>query len=129
MSSTAYSKNADIQLQTDLAQTIQPRTLLDDGLEDELALLANSSSLEDPITYNDAINSENKGDWQKSMQSEISDLQSLRTWTLVNIPKGRKVLKGRWVFKTKRDPYGKVIKLKSRWVVKGFKQVEGPYYD
>ena len=60
MSSTPYSKNADIQLQTDLAQTIQPRTLLDDGLEDELALLANSSSLEDPITYNDAINSENK---------------------------------------------------------------------
>ena len=104
-------------------------TLVDDGEVDELALLANGSSLEDPITYNDALQMPNKEEWLLAMQNEINDLKKLNTWDLVQLPKGRKVLKGRWVFKTKRDPYGTIIKLKARWVVKGFKQVEGLDFD
>ncbi|CAK1367766.1 unnamed protein product [Cercospora beticola] len=56
------------------------------------------------------------------MSSEINDLNKLKTWDLVELPKGRTAVKGRWVYKTKRDPYGKLIKFKSRWVAKGFKQ-------
>lgn len=114
------------QLQNEMQVT---QTLVDDGEEDELALLANASNLEDPITYKDVLELPNKEDWFKSMQNEMDDLSKLRTWTLVELPKGRTVLKGRWVFKTKRDPYGNLIKLKSRWVAKGFKQVEGLDFD
>ena len=63
------------------------------------------------------------------MASEIKDLEKLNTWTLVDLPKERKALKGRWVYKTKRDPNGNFIKFKSRWVVKGFKQVLGIDFD
>ena len=115
----------------DVTTSRPTRTLVDDGLEDELslyALLASNNS-DDPTSYSEAINSPNKDEWHASMLSEINDLNKLNTWELVELPKGRTAVKGRWVYKTKRDPYGKLIKFKSRWVAKGFKQVLGLDYD
>ena len=117
--------------QGDISTSRPSYTLEDDGLEDELSLYAliASNNSDDPTTYKEAINSPNKEDWLKAMASEISDLNRLKTWDLVDLPKDRTVIKGRWVYKTKRDPYGKLLKFKSRWVAKGFKQVLGLDYD
>jgi hypothetical protein len=54
------------------------------------------------------------------METELSSLKELNTWTLVDLLRGRKALKGRWVFKTKTNKDGSINKYKARWVAKGF---------
>ncbi len=62
------------------------------------------------------------------MKREIDDLKSQNTWSLVNAPKNRQIIKGRWVFKTKLDKNGFIDKYKARWVAKGFQQKYGIDY-
>ncbi len=79
----------------------------------------NDSSSEgaEPKTFEEAI--KNPG-WVKSIQDEMQSLLDNKTWTLVDSPKGRKIVKNKWVFKVKSDG-----RLKSRLVAKGFTQVFG----
>ncbi|KAL9273201.1 Retrovirus-related Pol polyprotein from transposon TNT 1-94-like protein, partial [Drosera capensis] len=60
-----------------------------------------------------------------AMQDEMKSLQENGTYELVELPKGRKALKNKWVFKLKRDGNGEVMKHKARLVVKGFGQKQG----
>ena len=102
------------------------KTLIDDREEDKLALAFLADySYSNPITYKEAIISIYKDKQLKSIQSKIDNLNKLKTQDLVDLPKDRVALKGRQVYKTKRDPYSNLIKYKSRQVVKGFKQVLG----
>eukprot|EP00253_Pinus_taeda_P036077 PITA_36077 len=50
------------------------------------------------------------------------------TWDLVPLLKGRKLVRCKWVYRTKYGPYGKVDKHKAHLVAKGFSQVEGIDY-
>ncbi|KAL9257579.1 Retrovirus-related Pol polyprotein from transposon TNT 1-94-like protein [Drosera capensis] len=52
--------------------------------------------------------------WQIAMQDEMKSLQENGTYELVELPKGRKALKNKWVFKMKRDGNGEVMKHKAR---------------
>ncbi|OKO89937.1 Retrovirus-related Pol polyprotein from transposon TNT 1-94, partial [Penicillium subrubescens] len=63
------------------------------------------------------------------MLDEVNSLNQNKTWELVDPPKDRRILSGKWVFKLKRGPHGEVIRHKSRWVVRGFTQEEGIDYD
>ena len=63
------------------------------------------------------------------MEEEIKSIQANNTWTLLDPLKNTHVLPGKWVFKTKLGPQGKIIRFKARWVVKGFRQLEGLEYD
>jgi hypothetical protein len=45
------------------------------------------------------------------------------------VPKGKKVLAGRLVLRTKRDRDGKILRRKARWVVKGYEQRYGKDYE
>jgi hypothetical protein len=56
-------------------------------------------------------------------------LKENQTWDLVQLPSGRSALRGKWVYKLKRGPDGRVVKHKARWVVKGFEQQFGIDYD
>ena len=51
------------------------------------------------------------------------------TYELVELPKGRKALRNKWVFKLKKDSDGKLLKYKARLVVKGFGQKKGIDFD
>lgn len=79
----------------------------------------------DPSNYKEAISSNKAIEWSKAMDIELKDLEQQNTWTLVPRPINRKVLKGRWVYKTKLNPDGTINKFKARWVVKGFLQQPG----
>lgn len=48
---------------------------------------------------------------------------------MVDLPKNRKAIGLKWVFKLKRDPSGKIIKHKARIVEKGYVQRHGIVYD
>eukprot|EP00253_Pinus_taeda_P001949 PITA_01949 len=62
------------------------------------------------------------------MNEEYRSLLANDTWDLVPLPKGRKLLRCKWVYRTKYGPDGKVDKHKARLVAKGFLQVEGIDY-
>ena len=53
------------------------------------------------------------------MLEEMDSLQKNDTYELVELPKGKKVSKNKWVFKLKKDG-SKLVKYKARFIVKGF---------
>ena len=53
------------------------------------------------------------------MHEKMNSLNKNETYGLVELPKGKKVLKNKWVFKLKKDG-DKLVKYKTRLVVKGF---------
>ena len=63
------------------------------------------------------------------MQEEMSSLEKNNTYEMVKLPKGRKVLKNRWVFKLKKDNSKKLMKHKAWLVVKGFGEKKGINFD
>jgi hypothetical protein len=67
----------------------------------------------EPKKYKDAVSSTQAKYWKQAMQAEFESLEDNNTWTLVREPKDRKVLPGKWVYKS------------SRYIAKGFAQVEG----
>ena len=62
------------------------------------------------------------------MKEEYKSLLANDTWDLVPLPKGKKLVRCKWVYRIKYGPDGKVDKHKARLVAKGFSQVEGIDY-
>ena len=65
-----------------------------------------------------------KQSWMWAMQEEMNSLHKNKTYELVELPKGKKALRNKWVFKLKKDSE-KLVKYKARLVVKGFSQNMG----
>src|SRR6266853_6537919 len=63
-------------------------------------------------------------EWKQACRKELDSLRRREVFELVDPPKGRKVIKNRWVFDLKSDG-----RKKARLVAKGFSQVEGIDYD
>ena len=59
------------------------------------------------------------------MQYEIQALQDNHTWSLVELPSGKKPIGCKWVFKVKYTCSGAVERYKARLVAKGYSQQEG----
>ena len=55
-------------------------------------------------------------------EERIRSLEEHNTWKLVSMPLGKKYAGCKWVFRTKRDPSGEIIKFKARLVAKEFTQ-------
>ena len=64
-----------------------------------------------------------------TMDEEYHSLMKNYTWNLVPLPKGRKLVICKWVYRTKYASDGSVERLKSRLVAKSFSQVEGIDYN
>jgi hypothetical protein len=79
----------------------------------------------EPDTFAEAINCDNRKEWQIAMQDEIDSLVAQGTWELVHAPKGAKIISCKWVYKVKMVN-GKFERFKCRVVAKGFMQVYGP---
>ena len=71
----------------------------------------------EPDSYARAVASAAAEQWQKAMDEEINSLKENHTWDLVDLPAGRAALRGKWVYKLKHGPDGRVVKHKARWVV------------
>lgn len=63
------------------------------------------------------------------MDEEYNSLIENETWTLECLPKGKEVVKTKWVFNIKENATGEPIRYKARLVAKGYSQIEGIDYQ
>jgi hypothetical protein len=80
---------------------------------------------EEPKTYREAMEGEDSVEWQDAAKREFDALIKNSTWDMVERPRDRHVLKGKWVFRIKLKEDGAIDKFKARWVIKGFLQLAG----
>nr|GEZ11827.1 putative ribonuclease H-like domain-containing protein [Tanacetum cinerariifolium] len=67
--------------------------------------------------------------WIKAIQEELLQFKLQKVWILVDLPKGKRAIGLKWVFRNKKDERGIVIMNKARLVAQGNTQEEGIDYD
>ena len=67
----------------------------------------------DPETVEDVLSGKNASCWKQSMQKEFQSLKDNNTWTLVDLPAGKKAINCKWVFKRNFDSNGLTSRYKS----------------
>ncbi|TFY52252.1 hypothetical protein EVJ58_g10120 [Rhodofomes roseus] len=116
-----------------------PPPLLEPTVEDHLEALAAAEVIPldveypgDPATLDEAMASPFRDQWTASLQDEFKSIKDLGVYKLVprsSVPAGRRILKGKPVFRLKRNEKGEPVRFKSRWCAKGFQQVYGLDYN
>jgi transposase InsO family protein len=85
------------------------------------SLLAQVLETHDPETFSEASR---HPDWDTAMNEEYRSLMENNTWDLVPLPKGRKLVRCKWVYRTKYASDGSVERHKARLVAKGFPKLK-----
>lgn len=128
ISTSVLTQGSDIFRGDNSAVSSEPQHLrsLDDiynnteivELEDELLL----AGMDEPLNYDQAPR---KKEWRSAMKAELEAVERNRTWTLTELPPGKKTIDLKWVFKLKKDLNGEIVKHKARIVAKGYVQEYG----
>ena len=69
------------------------------------------------------------GKWRAAMEEEIHVLADNGTWVLVDLPKGVRLIRCRWVYKVKYNVDGSINRYKAILVAKGYAQTQDTDYD
>ncbi|MCO5583724.1 hypothetical protein L7F22_037638 [Adiantum nelumboides] len=64
-----------------------------------------------------------------AMQSEYDALIENDTWTLCDLPPGKKAIGTKWVYKLKRKSNGEIDRYKAQLVAKGYARQKGIDYE
>lgn len=83
----------------------------------------------EPSSYQEACEAKCASKWRVAMEEEMEGLHKNKTWELVSLPKGRKAIGNKWVFKLKRDLNDNLERYKARLVAKGYAQKSGIDFD
>nr|GEU62283.1 hypothetical protein [Tanacetum cinerariifolium] len=67
--------------------------------------------------------------WIEAMQEELFQFKMQKVWVLVDLPKGKRAIGSKWVFRNKKDERGIVIRNKARLVAQGYTQEKGIDYE
>ncbi|KAD3067216.1 hypothetical protein E3N88_35096 [Mikania micrantha] len=98
-----------------------------ENIDSHKDFLAAISSNDEPKYYKQAMQDQN---WRDAMQKEISALEENGTWTIEELPEGKRAIDSKWVYKIKYKPNGEIERYKARLVAKGYTQMEGvDYHD
>ena len=81
-----------------------------------------------PLSYTEAVTSDKLREWVKAMDEEMHSLKENNTFTLTNLPEGKKGVGGRWVYAINTNVDGSE-KYKARYVAKGCSQKIGVDYE
>ncbi|KAJ0621525.1 putative RNA-directed DNA polymerase [Helianthus annuus] len=80
----------------------------------------------EPKNFKEAVKDNN---WVNAMNSEMEALNRNNTWVLADLPKGRKAIGCKWVYKIKYKSSCEIERYKARLVAKGYSQKEGVDFD
>ncbi|KAL0291229.1 UNVERIFIED_CONTAM: Retrovirus-related Pol polyprotein from transposon RE2, partial [Sesamum angustifolium] len=85
------------------------------------------SSIQEPRTFSQACKNPH---WVEAMEKELYALENNETWELTTLPRDKKSIGSKWVFKLKMNPNGSVERYKARLVAKGYNHIKGvDYFD
>ncbi|CAI7843598.1 unnamed protein product [Closterium sp. NIES-54] len=79
----------------------------------------------EPASMEEALAGDDREAWLASREDEFQSHMENETWTLTNLPPGKKALDCTWVLRVKTDAEGRLERRKTRLVIKGFQQREG----
>ena len=79
----------------------------------------------DPASYEEAVDCPIGPQWEGAMDEEMGSHEQEGTWTLCELPPGANLVGSKWVYKTKTDETGRVVRFKARLVAQGFSQQWG----
>jgi hypothetical protein len=103
------------------------RIVHEGGLEFIEFLMANAvAKPKTPVQFKDLgdLSPSDRKAWFNACLEELQALKKRGVYELVDLPKGRRAIKNRWVFNTKSDG-----RKRARLVAKGFSQIEGVDFD
>ncbi|KRY00082.1 Retrovirus-related Pol polyprotein from transposon TNT 1-94 [Trichinella pseudospiralis] len=83
----------------------------------------------DPISYEEAVNRPDAKEWLKAINEELASHRENQSWEPAVLPPHKKVIKSKWVFKTKYKEDGTIEKRKARLVARGYSQLQGIDYE
>ncbi|KAJ0534888.1 putative RNA-directed DNA polymerase [Helianthus annuus] len=89
---------------------------------ENMCLVSSLNKSVEPSSYSEAIKDPR---WIEAMNCEMEALNRNNTWVVVDLPKGRKPIGCKWVYKIKYKANGEIERYKARLVAKGFSQKEG----
>lgn len=126
---SAYGDRTGVQIDKDTTKSGQYKDSTDGAnmiTSDSIPEMLLHAFTNVPVTHRDVIKSSDRKQWEEAMNDEYKSLMEMGTWDkeLVELPKGRKAVKCRWVFVRKLDG-----RYKARVVAKGFTQVYGIDYE
>ncbi|KAG8487924.1 hypothetical protein CXB51_018372 [Gossypium anomalum] len=91
-----------------------------------LNVAENIDANQEPSNYSEAISCEDSEKWMFAMQEEMESLLKNKTWDLVKLPKGKKTVRCKWVFKKKEGTPGvEEPRYKAKLAAKGYSQIPG----
>jgi hypothetical protein len=67
--------------------------------------------------------------WKYPLTEEYQSILKNDVWDVVPRPEGKSIVTSKWIYKIKHATNGSIEKYKSRFVAKGFSQIEGVDYD
>ena len=86
------------------------------------AFLATITKIVDPRYYQEAVKDSR---WRHAMAEEIRASEENKTWTIEELPPGKKPISCKWVYRVKYRSDGTIERFKARLVVRGDHQLEG----
>ena len=107
--------------------SLRPRTTKPNYMPWKLNL-STLDSLDDPSTFEEAMNRPDKALWLDAMHDELKSLDKNKVWELVPRPERVNIVTNRWVLRIKRKPDGVIERYRARLVARGFTQVYGQDY-
>ncbi|GJT70897.1 retrovirus-related pol polyprotein from transposon TNT 1-94, partial [Tanacetum coccineum] len=89
-------------------------------------IFGNAYDDDDLETYNSPNVDENVG-----LEADLNNMEpsTVKVWTLVDLPSGKKAIGTKWVYRNKNDERGIVVRNKARLVAQGYKQEDDIDYD
>ena len=89
-----------------------------------LSIVDNIESSEESSTYEEAVSCSDSSKWMIAMQEEMKSLHKNGTWDIVRLPKGKKVIYCKWVFKKKEGIAGiENARYKARIISKAYNEI------
>ena len=121
-----WSNDANSPIQPEPRRSNRERRISTRYPEEEYELIADT---EEPQNYRQVLTNNDQEEWEKVMQDEIKSLHENYTYDLVELPKGKRALRCKWVFKFKTEENNPKPRYKARIVVKGCNQKKGVDFD